>query len=105
MKKKRKEEQPISMNDLQLRFANNDSELFCIVSTNISAYEFVNDVLSNHYVINKNGKRENVKIPKYIPTVSYDSTKTKSERILLKKYKSEYKASNRGRKLHSVKVS
>lgn len=103
--RKRKEEQPISLHNLQHTFQNRESEMYVIVNTNISAYEYVNDVLSYHYIINKNGRRENVVVPVFIPCSSFDTSKSSRDRELLKKYKSEWKRSNSGRKLESVKVS
>lgn len=101
----KKKEQEINKHTLQLRFANGDKELIVVVDTNISAYEYVNDVLTEHVTVIRSGKWDKIKRPKFIPCCIDMPRRSPQETLLLKKCKSEWKREHVNYKPTGVKVS
>lgn len=97
-------EQNYSLTSRQLQFSNGNNGIVVVVNTNISAREYVTDVLSVETIIQKSGRRDTYVRPKYNPVQEFNWKKTKQEKDLLKKLKSQFKKSNKNRVLTSVKV-
>ena len=105
MKRREQKEQKIALRNNYIVIKNGDSSVAVSVNSNISKNDFIRDVLTSDVMKIVNGRRLYYSVPVFYPCSAYNWSKTEQERELCKKYKSEWKRLNSGRKLTSVRVS
>lgn len=67
MKRQSKNQEQPTLINRQLQFANGDKTVTVSVNTAISAFKFVDEVLTHHTTIKQGGKSVKVSVPRFNP--------------------------------------